>query len=69
MPILRHNSDTGVPSLAWRRPKATCCGEYRELFMGRSSSHIRLEHPSKLASRLGQDPGADLLLVYDSIRS
>ena len=49
MPILRQTSATGMPSSAWRRPKATCSGEYRELFMGRSSYSVRLDHPTKLA--------------------
>ena len=47
---------TGSLSSAWRRPKATCSGEYRELLMGRSSSHFRLDHPTELAFRLAQDP-------------
>ena len=33
MPILRQTSDTGGPSSAWRRPKATCSGVYRNFFM------------------------------------
>ena len=36
----------------------TCSGVYRELFMGRFSSLIGLDHPTKLALRLAQDPGS-----------
>ena len=60
MPILRQTSNTGVPSSAGRRPKATCSGVYRELFIGTIllSYSIRLDHPTKLAFTLAQDRGS-----------
>ena len=58
MTILRQTSATRVPSSAWRRLIATCPGEYRELFMGRSFYSVRLDHSAKLAFQLDQDSGS-----------
>ena len=42
----------GVPSSAWRRPKATCSGVFRDFFMGRSSfsSQFRSSHKNRIST-------------------
>ena len=65
MPILRQTSDTGVPASACRRPKATCSGVYRELFMGRSSLSYQFRSSHKTAFPLEHFSGSRSLLTVE----
>ena len=58
MPIWWQTSDIGVPSFAWRRPKATYSEAYRDFFMGRSSLSVNSDHPTTLAFWLAQFSGS-----------